>query len=382
MENVFIKYNEKNDDDNKDILFKPLSWWRELLLKKEDLADYYRNKRQFNYDNNLSLKGLSLRDKFHPILLEIMTLNRKIIDKQEFEIINNASDLNIGKNYNSKENFEKPVIFSITHIGKFDYQIVSEAIKRHQIPFAGDPEAMYRTLDGTFLNLNGVVYCDTESKSDRKIAKSTALDVLNNNVDLSIYPEGVWNLSPNLLMLPVFPGVIEMAQKTDCDIIPIAIEQYDNNFYINIGSRFKVDNSPNLGKEYIDKKKNELRDVMATLKYDILEKFPIVKRSDLGEYDVELDKFVNTRLNEWVDSKTKQPFYNEKIIKHRTFKEKDIYDPEDVFSYIKNLEINKNNAFIFRKDLALPSKIQKHIDEYLSNNIIENEDSKNIKVIR
>lgn len=78
------------------------------------------------------------------------------------------------------------------------------------------------------LALNGLVYCDTESKSDRKIAK----EVLKNNKNLLIYPEGVWNLTPNLLSLPLFPGIIDIAKDTGADIVPIAAEQYDKDFLL------------------------------------------------------------------------------------------------------------------------------------------------------
>ena len=74
---------------------------------------------------------------------------------------------------------------------------------------------------------------------------------------------------------------------------------------------------------------------------------------------------MNNRLNEWVDPKTKEPYYNKEILKERTFKEKNVNLAEDVYSYIDNIEINKNNAFIFRKDESLPVEIQKNIEEKL-----------------
>ncbi len=177
--------------------FKPLPFWRELLIPSKELPAYYKSKREYEYKNNSILKGMKWREKIHPILLSIMKFDRKYINKQTLNILNDKSI-----------ETDKPVIYAVTHIGVYDYQIVSEAIGTHQYPFAGDPETIYRSFDGVVLALNGLVYCDTESKSDRKIAKETAKDVLKNNKNLLIYPEGVWNLTPNLLSCHYFQELL------------------------------------------------------------------------------------------------------------------------------------------------------------------------------
>lgn len=338
--------------------FKPLSFWREMLLKDKELNKYYLQKRKYEYENRMLLKGINWRDKLHPILLSLIRLDRKYINKQEFTIINDK-----------RQKTDKPVIYAITHVGMYDYQIVSEAIRDHQYPFAGDPETMYRSTDGLVLNLNGVVLCDTNSKEDRHIATEKSKELLRNNENLLIYPEGIWNLSSNLLSLPLFPGIINMSLETGCDIVPVAVEQYGSEFYVNIGENFKLDNitvndEENL-KNYINQQKQKLREQLATLKWEIFEFVPSEKRENLGTYEEEYEKFINNRLNEWVNPKTKEPYYNKSILKERTFREKNIDMAEDVYSYFENMEINKNNAFVFRKDESLPLEIQKDIEEKL-----------------
>lgn len=177
--------------------FKPLPFWREILLNDDALCEYYLKKRKYEYQNGTILKGLKWRDKLHPILLTLIRLNRKFIARQKLIILNDK-----------RIETDKPVIYAITHVGVYDYQIVCEAIKEHQYPFAGDPETMYRSGDGLILYLNGLIYCDTNSKEDRKIALETSKQLLKNNENLLIYPEGIWNLSPNLLSLPLFAGII------------------------------------------------------------------------------------------------------------------------------------------------------------------------------
>lgn len=367
---------ENNEFDNEK-QFKPLPFWRELLLKKEDLQDYYRNKREYEYNRGEGLKGLNWREKIHPILLNLISLNRKYIDRQKLTIIKDERTIT-----------DKPVIYAVTHIGKFDYQLAGEAIREHQIPFAGDPDTMYRTFDGFFLGINGIIYCDTDSKTDRKIGKETAIDLLNNNKNLLIYPEGVWNVTTNLLTIPLFPGVIEIAQTSGCEIVPVAIEQYGKDFVVNIGKNFQVDDlGEELNKQYIDKKRIELRDIMATLKWEIMETRGTVKRSSLGSFEEEKEKFVSERLNEWYDSKNNRPFYNEDIIKSRTYREKGIVLQDAAFEYLEHMKLNKNNAFCFRKDISLPSKMQKYMESKLREELAiddyfeeekENETSKTI----
>jgi len=387
--------NETTDELN----FHPFSKLEELFIKKEYIADYYRLKREYDYDNGKSLvSGTKWRSALHPILMKLFSLNRKYIDKQNFKVLNDARQNKKTKFFLKKQK-EKPVIYAITHIDKFDFQIVSEAIKDHQYPFAGDPETMYRNFDGTILGLNGVIYCDTESKMDRKIAKETSIELLNNGENLLIYPEGVWNVTANLLMLPLFPGIIEMAKETGCDIVPVAIERYDKEYIINIGSEFSVDSKLAQGLNE-DEIKQELRDEMATLKWDIMASLPKSKsateiyyntrRSELGTYEEELDKFRNERLNEWANPKTKQPYYNPEKIRERTYREKDEYTgirvdvPEVAFKYMKKVKLHKNNIFMFPKNESLPIDFQQCLDQTVVEsieNLVEEFDQETKKVV-
>lgn len=379
---------ELQEDD-----FKPFSKIEELFIKKEDLADYYRNKREYEFNNGISqVKGTKWRDLLHPILLKLLSLNRKYIDKQNLTILNDARRNDkkktfgeLVKNIFNKEK-SKPVIYAITHIDKYDFQLVSEAIKDHQYPFAGDPETMYRSFDGLALGLNGVIYCDTESKTDRNIAKNTAIETLEKGHNLLIYPEGVWNVTSNLLMLPLFPGIIEMAKETGCEIVPVAIERYDKDYIVNIGSEFDVNQYLNTGLS-VDQVKEKLRDEMATLKWSIMESLPKeqsaeeiyynTRRRDLGSYDEEEEKFKTERLNEWTNPETKMPYYNWELIKSRTFKEKDKYTgyrvniPEDAFSYMSRVKIKRNNIFMFPTDRSLPNVTQRSLDHNLQSSIPE-----------
>lgn len=80
------------------------------------------------------------------------------------------------------------------------------------------------------------------------------------------FPEGTWNLSPNLPVLPFFRGIIDVALGSDALIIPVAIEQYENRFITKIGRNFDVFC---YGEERKAEALSELRNQMAELKWEI-----------------------------------------------------------------------------------------------------------------
>ncbi len=194
---------------------------------------------------------------------------------------------------------------------------------------------MYRTLDGFITYLNGVVYVDSDFSDDKKVAKETMIKILKQKGSIMWFPEGIWNLSPNQLMLPCPYGIIEVAYLTNATIVPIALEQKDKDFYVNIGSplickdlNFDDINSKTQKIEAI----NKLRDIMATLKWEIWEKFPIEQRKNIPSNYYE--KFVEQKISEW-------PYFTEEAINKRIYKPKNIVTYSEVFEPISNLSKKK-----------------------------------------
>ncbi len=241
-------------------------------------------------------------------MLLLIKTNRVLICHQKIKVINNNWD---GKS---------PVIFAVSHIGRYDYQIVSEVLKVHQIPFSGDPDEMKGTLDGFCLWLNGVLYCDTENKDDRKKALQSAIDIVRDGNNFLIYPEGIWNLSSNSPILPLFPGVIKISMETGRSIVPVAIEQYGKRFVVNIGEKFETQKPQQDIDAYINRKRQELREKMVALKWEIYESLTISSRAQIGNFNEYYQYFRKQRLNEWCDKKG-NPFYNDAIIQMRTYRE-------------------------------------------------------------
>ena len=144
--------------------------------------------------------------------------------------------------------------------------------------------------------------------------------------------------------------------ETGCDIIPVGVGQNGKDFFVKIGENFKVTTNENLKtleeiKLFEESKKEDLRNTLATLKWEIIEQLPILKRKSLGEYETEYKRYVSDILDEWKNPKTKENYYSEELVKQRTFKPKNITTYETAFEHLNNIKPNKNNAFLFNKRL-------------------------------
>lgn len=312
--------------------FRPLSRFEVSKLSREEMIDYYRDLREYVYLSGEKIKGIKIRQAINPVVLQFLKLQRFF----------NGRKLKVLGDQSSKK-LNRPIIFAVTHVGRYDLEIACEVIGQQAHILCGDPETMYGNLDGALAELNGVVYVDTDSKTDRHVAKETSVKVLREGGNILIYPEGIWNLEPNRPVLPLFPGVIEMAYRSGATIIPVALEQYGKDFIANIGKNFEVSDYMTDGiytKEKETEARDDLRDSMATLKWQIWESTGLGDRNYFPENYKE--QYIDMRFNEW-------PVYTRETLKQRTFKEKGVTSPEDVYSFQKKLVPNKENAFLFRK---------------------------------
>lgn len=90
-------------------------------------------------------------------------------------------------------------------------------------------------LTGFMLEKLLVNYLDTNDKEDRKVVKHQMIKDLKNGANIMWFPEGTWNISPNLLVLPMRYGIIEVALEANAPIVPIALEyDLDNKYTILI----------------------------------------------------------------------------------------------------------------------------------------------------
>lgn len=218
-----------------------------------------------------------LKDWFHPILL---TLAKSKI-RYDIKVLNDFKILS-----------GKPIIFAGNHSSATDFPIVAKITKRRSYVFAGKQHLPL--IDRVFFHLNGAIWVDRKSKTEMEKSKKILLEYLSRGQSIIWFPEGTWNLTSNLLMLPMKWGIVEVAHQVDAQIIPIALN-YDRNkntCFVRVGS-------PLSGDDLADKSNGirVLRDTMATLRWEMMEDSPILSR---GETDPEeLKKEVEVAIAEY-----------------------------------------------------------------------------------
>ena len=203
-----------------------------LELKRMSLVElnkYMSDKREYEYNNNIPLNydAIEIRKRIHFLVTTILKIDRIINAHEKITIMN---DLRTRK--------EEGQIYACTHIGGNDVHRLVEAINDSSYIFFGDPGVAYTDPVGFLLYMNGTIYVHTREKLDRKIGYERAVELLNHGGKLIIFPEGAWNIDTNLPVAKTFKGATRMAYETGRDITPVAIEQYGNEFIVNIGENY------------------------------------------------------------------------------------------------------------------------------------------------
>lgn len=311
--------------------FKKISLLKRRKLAIEQLVKYYSELRKYNYNNGQNLEYINVRKKIHWLITIILKIDQ-IISREKIVVINDLHD----------GNSKKPKIFACTHIGGNDIQRAFQIINDHAYLMLGDPGILYRKIIYQGLRMNGVIPLETTDREDRKIAYNRSVELLNKGGNLLIYPEGAWNVSPNVFVMKLFTGTVRIAGETGAEIIPIAIEQYGDTFYFNIGKNYTVpENYLDIAQDLTD----ELREKLATLKWEIMLTQPELKRDEIPTLECFQNEIVE-RCN-YGYGFSLQDALNE------SFHDKNIVTEEEAFAFLEKLDINLNNAFLIKDGLEL-----------------------------
>ena len=145
-----------------------------------------------------------------------------------------------------------------------DIPTLGQAVGKHFYLLVSDEDQ--KTIDGLGLELNGVQWVKRTDKISRENAYNNIIKILKRGKNFAMYPEATWNLSPNQLMMPMNYGCIRISLKSGRDILPVVSFFTNEKRYTKIGVPFRPSN--NLI-ESID----ELRSIMATMMYELMEKY-------------------------------------------------------------------------------------------------------------
>lgn len=216
---------------------------------------------------------------------------------------------------------QENVIYACTHIGGNDIQRCFEAVQDHAYLLLGDPCGLYKSFTGGILFLNGVICLETRDKVDRRIAEYRSIELLKKGGSLMIFPEGAANIEPSAPVMHMLSGAVRMARRTGKDIVPVAVECYDDKYYINIGSKIHITPLSD------DKKMTEqLRDILSTLKWHIWENQGVFRRSSIRTMTDEEFALSIVKRVEWEGATLKDIYETRYHVKNEMELEKKIFE--------------------------------------------------------
>ena len=243
---------------------------------------------------------------------------------------------------NKEELPKQPVIFASTHGFKDDAVTAIGIADRQVYVLNGSVRQMTYTVDGISMWAIGTIMVDRSNKDSRISSKDKMVRALQLGTSVLIYPEGTWNKSPNDLMNKLFPGVYDVAKATGTFVVPIASVIVGDKIYAKRGKPFNI--------SQYDRKEgiNILRDIMATLRYEIIEEKSTCLRDDLPKNE-KSDEYWKNEIDGLM---AEVEFYDYEEELHTKFIDKNITEYNDAFGHLQNISVNYNTAFLFNKRLS------------------------------
>lgn len=279
-----------------------------------------------NPDKMISKSSIRIRRILHPLLLKLLPLfmDYKQVIERRIEIP------------------REPVIWCPTHYFKDDVA-ASIGAARHAYVLFGSFPMFFNTLDGLGAYVNGVALCNRKSRAARSASQEAAKRLLNMGMDMLVFPEGVWNKTPDKLMLPLWPGAYRLAKETGCKIVPVIHylvdphKQYEGNvIHTVIGDPISMDG--------LDEQEGQMliRDTMSTWYYSLMEKYGQSTREELLDGHENADDAWESYMAMHTGS---VEYYDREIELCADFRPKQIIRPEDVWQSVANIcDINAGNS--------------------------------------
>lgn len=299
-----------------------------LSLPQPELEVYCREKRLERYEQcGGRVRYLRLHAFAHRILLPLMRA----------EIYLSGQRLTVLRSDRKKT--ARPIIFCPTHIGGADIEMSFLAVHTPCWFVLGDPHELYKSIDGMVLQMNGMIALDTLQKPDRIAAKAQMKALLKKGGNLLLFPEGTQNISPNALVGYLYAGAVDLAITCGAEIVPIAIDREGSRYSLIIGENIRYD-----GCAYEDRFRltDELRDRMAALKWEIIERKQLTLRREISE--ITYKNFIENILV--LNAKYKLTMDD---IRAGQFRPKGITQPREAFAHLDKLIPCRENAFLFRR---------------------------------
>ena len=132
----------------------------EYAQKEKEYLNLYYELRNINDIRFYSKLTLEQRKRIHKLILMVYKIKNRL-GNFSYEVIKDE-----------REKTDRPIIFALTHVGKFDIEVTSEAIKDHYYLLSGDFEHIQGIIDAPFINvINGKITDCVDKISGKKAQK-------------------------------------------------------------------------------------------------------------------------------------------------------------------------------------------------------------------
>lgn len=297
------------------------------MIKKKTIYTYrnpfirsaYKSNAE-NFTSKFGIRARRLINRPFRALLRLVTCGKVVLEKYP-KLPKDEVYI-----FAAAHSFTDDVIAALTHIDRSMYVLNGS---KHQIEY--NPGMLA-------LALYGHAYVDRSNKESRKESVKKLERILNSGSSVYLYPEGSWNNSENLIILPLFAGPWVLAQSTGCKVVPVAAfnETGTRKIYIRVGDPIDIAGTD---KDY---GLRLLRDAIATEMYMMMEKHSTkLRRKEMIIEDARL-QFLEERKHVYIDGAIWcEDVWDEEIT---MYKDKRYPIPSDVRETYKKIKLTARNA--------------------------------------
>ena len=210
--------------------------------------------------------------------------------------------------------------------------------------------------------VNGMIYVNRQDTRSRNEAVLKMKRVLQAGNSVMLFSEGGFNNTENQLIMPLFPGIHQVAVDTNTEIVPIISFNDIGSNEIYLRSHSPVDVSKYDKYEAMEM----LRDIMSTIVYEIMEEHTQpVCRADLGK-DPRTD-YMKVRMQVYASQKWYNDVWEEELTMYSGH---GVTTPQQARMYVDNIQINTKNAGVLA-DVLVRREEDKRYDliKYLQRNV-------------
>lgn len=331
--------------------FEKKSFIEKMLMNQQDLEQYYRELRKYELETNAPLKDKKYYERWYKILRIFFAI----------EMLGSFRTVKVYQDLRGNP-LSNQAIYAVTHVGCFDIE-ASIITRKCSAAFVwGDPGKLYKSPLKFLIDRLGVIFMDTNrAYDDSHIALETMIKFVNHGLNLNINPEGAWCILPNKVVMPLYNGTVITAMKCNFSIpiIPVAIAFYGRRWYVSYGKEIKIESYEEAlrrgyglkEKQYIKEQSANLRDAMATLKWELIREFS-GKKQYIGD---KKDDFLYTVKRSTLDENSYDQFlysimkdtdngYGIEEIEATRFRDKSNPEPKEIEKDM-DVFIKENPAF-------------------------------------